>query len=52
MLYNSDSLRYGGSGAIKKYIYNTTKSFSHGKEYSITFDIPKLTCIYLKKINP
>lgn len=51
LIFNSDSARYGGSGAIKKYIFTTTKSFSHGKEYSIEFDFPKLTCVYLKKIN-
>lgn len=51
LIFNSDSTRYGGSGAMKKYIFNTTKKFSHGKEYSIVFDLPKLTCIYLKKIN-
>ena len=51
LVYNSDSVRYGGNGAIKKRIYNTEKSFSHGKEWSIAFDLPKLTCVYLKKIN-
>ncbi len=51
VIYNSDSVRYGGEGKLKKYIFNTTKTFSHGKEYSIQFDIPKLTCVYLKKIN-
>ena len=51
LIYNSDSRRYGGSGAMRKYIFNTSKSFSHGKEYSISFDLPKLTCVYLKKIN-
>lgn len=51
VIYNSDSVRYGGSGAMKKHIFTTTKSFSHGKEYSIGFDLPKLTCVYLKKIN-
>ena len=50
-IYNSDSVRYGGSGALKKYIFQTEKTFSHGKEYSIGFDLPKLTCVYLKKIN-
>ena len=51
MIFNSDALRFGGSGRVKKYIYTTTKSYSHGKEYSIKFDLPKLTCVYLKKIN-
>ena len=52
LLYNSDSIRYGGSGVVKKYIYNTSKYFSHGKENAICFDLPKLTCLYLKKIVP
>ena len=51
VIYNSDSIRYGGSGACKKQIYYTKKTPSHGKEQSITFDLPKLTCVYLKKIN-
>ncbi len=51
VIFNSDSVRYGGSGKMQKRIFNTKKSFSHGKEYSIEFDLPKLTCVYLKKIN-
>ncbi len=51
VIFNTDSTRYGGSGAMRKTIFNTTKSFSHGKETSITFNLPKLTCVYLKKIN-
>ncbi len=51
LIYNSDSVRYGGSGKIKKYIYTTTKYFSHGKENAICFTLPKFSCIYLKKIN-
>ncbi len=51
LVFNSDSVRYGGSGQMKKYIFNTEKSYRHGKEYSIGFDLPKLTCVYLKKIN-
>ena len=51
VIYNSDSARYGGSGSCKKHVYNTTTTPSHGKEHSILFDLPKLTCVYLKKIN-
>ena len=51
MIFNSDAKRYGGGGTLRKYIFNTTKTYSHGKEYSIEFDLPKLTCVYLKKIN-
>lgn len=51
VIFNSDSTYYGGNSVSKKQIYNTENTSSHGKEYSITFDIPKLTCVYLKKIN-
>ena len=51
VVFNSDSVRYGGNGKIRKRVYKTEKSFSHGKEYSIGFNLPKLTCVYLKKIN-
>lgn len=51
MLFNTDSIRYGGGGTLKKRVFNTAKSYSHGKEYSIEFNIPKLTCVILQKIN-
>ena len=50
VVYSSDRIRYGGSGRLKKHIFNTQRAYSHGKEYSIQFDLPKLTCVYLKKI--
>ena len=50
LIFNSDAERYGGSGTIRKTIFNTEKTYSHGKEHSIQFDLPKLTCVYLKKI--
>ncbi len=50
VVFNTDSVRYGGSGKMQKRIFNTKKAFSHGKEYSIEFDLPKMTCLYLKKI--
>ncbi len=49
--FNSDFAKYGGSGTMKKRIFITTKTPSHGKEYSIKFNLPKLTCVYLTKIN-
>ena len=49
--FNSDAAMFGGSGKERKRIYYTAKSPSHGKEYSICFNIPKLTCVYLTKIN-
>ena len=50
VIFNSDAVRFGGNGTVKKRVFKTEKSYSHGKEYSIGFDIPKLTCVYLKKI--
>ncbi|MBQ7831517.1 MAG: 1,4-alpha-glucan branching protein GlgB [Clostridia bacterium] len=49
VVFNTDSSRFGGSGNVKQRIYHTEQSYSHGKEHSITFDLPKLTCVYLKK---
>ncbi len=51
VVFNTDSTRFGGTGAMRKTIFNTKKSFSHGKENSISFTLPKLTCVFLKKIN-
>ncbi|MBQ7913594.1 MAG: 1,4-alpha-glucan branching protein GlgB [Clostridia bacterium] len=51
VIFNSDAVRFGGSGAIRKHVFHTSKTFSHGKENSITFDLPKLTCVYLIKTH-
>lgn len=51
VIFNTDSVRYGGTGAFRKRIFNTKKSYSHGKDDSIEFNLPKLTCVYLEKIN-
>ena len=51
VIFNTDLIRYGGYGTVKKYIYQTKKAYSHGKEDSIQFDLPKLTCVYLKQIK-
>ena len=51
VIYNTDSVRFGGSGSLRKQVFQTEKAFSHGKEYSIKFDLPKLTCVYLIKTN-
>lgn len=51
VIYNTDSVCYGGRGEFRKQVFHTEKAFSHGKEYSIKFDLPKLTCVYLIKIN-
>ena len=51
VIFNSDAVRFGGSGMIRKHVFHTDKAFSHGKENSITFDLPKLTCVYLIKTH-
>ena len=50
IVFNTDAERYGGSGTMNKTVFNTEKSYSHGREYSIEFNLPKMTCVYLKKI--
>ena len=51
VVFNTDSKVFGGDGKINKRIYKTVKKSSQGKENSIFIDIPKLTCVYLKKVN-
>ena len=50
VVFNTDHPKYGGSGEMKKRIFNTERKPSHGREYSIKIDMPKLTCLYLQKI--
>ena len=49
VLFNSNRTIFGGTGAFKNRVLKTKKTYSHGKEYSIKFDLPKLTCVYLIK---
>lgn len=49
VVFNSDDTKYGGRGAMKKRIIKTRNKPSHNKDHSIRIDIPKLTCLYLKK---
>ena len=51
VLFNTDAVAFGGTGQLKKRIYNTQKKPSHGKEYSIEIELPKLSCVYLEKIQ-
>ncbi len=51
IVFNSDAKSFGGDGKIKKRIFKTVNKSSQDKEYSIFVDIPKLSCIYLKKQN-
>ena len=49
VLFNTDLPAYGGSGQLKKRVFQTQKKPSHGKEYSISIELPALTCVYLEK---
>ena len=49
LIFNSDRVKFGGEGKLRRRIFKTEKRLSHGKEYSLTLDIPKLTCLYFIK---
>ena len=51
VVFNSDCKMFGGDGKFKKRIYKTVNKSGQGKDKSIIVDIPKLSCLYLKKIN-
>ncbi len=48
IVFNSDEVKYGGKGKIKKKVYQSTKG-RNDKKLGFYIDIPKLTCIYLEK---
>lgn len=50
-VFDSDAVRFGGEGKFKKRFLTTKKHPSHGKDNSITLDIPKLSCLYFIKEN-
>ncbi len=49
LILNSDLKKYGGTGAVRKKIYLTTKKFAHGSEYSINVRLPELTAMYFRR---
>ncbi len=51
LVFNTDKKSFGGEGKLKKFIFKTVNQTSQGKENSIFIDVPKLSCLYLKKIN-
>ncbi len=51
LVFNTDDKEFGGSGKLRKKIYKTVKQSGNGKEYSITVNIPKLSCLYMIKEN-
>ena len=48
--FNSDDIKYGGSGTLKKKVYTSTKSRKDGVE-GFNINLPKLTAVYIEKIN-
>lgn len=49
LILDTDKKAFGGEGKFRKRILKTKKISSHGKDYSITLDIPKLACMYFIK---
>lgn len=49
IILNTDEKSFGGEGTLKKKVFFTKKIAGHGKENSLTLDIPKLACLYLIK---
>ena len=48
-VFDTDSALYGGSGKVKKRIYNAEKIAANNKETSIGVDMPPLSCKYLAR---
>ena len=49
VVLNTDDKAFGGEGKLRKKVFSTRKQTSHGKAYSVSLDIPRLTCMYLIK---
>lgn len=49
LVLNTDEKSFGGEGTLRKKVFSTKKIASHGKENSLTLDIPKLACLYFIK---
>ncbi len=47
IVFCSDDKRFGGDGKVRRKTLKTEKKFSHGKEYSLHLELPKLTTVYL-----
>lgn len=50
LILNSDEKKYGGSGTLKGKTFRTVKRKAHGRNDSISFDLPKFTGLYFEKI--
>ena len=51
VIINSDDKKFGGAGSFTKKKLSATKKSAHGREYSISINLPTFTGIYFKKIN-
>ncbi|MBD5632380.1 MAG: 1,4-alpha-glucan branching protein GlgB [Clostridia bacterium] len=49
LVLNTDDKAFGGTGKIKKQIYLTKKQQGTAKEYYLSVNIPRLTCMYFIK---
>ncbi len=47
-IFNSDELKYGGSGVLNQALMNTSPVKYHGKDYSVAFTLPPLAVSILK----
>ena len=47
IVFNTDDVKYGGDGKLRKKVFAAVARPSHGKQYSIPIDMPALTCLYL-----
>ncbi len=51
IIFNTDSKKFGGEGKIRKRVIYSGKQTGQNGEPMIFVDVPKLTCMYLKKEN-
>lgn len=49
LVLNTDDKAFGGSGKIRKKVYLTEKQTGGNGGYYVKINIPRLTCMYLKK---
>ncbi len=47
IVFSSDDTKFGGEGKLNKKVLTAVKRPSHGKEYSVPINVPKLCCLYL-----
>ena len=50
LLLNSDDKKFGGSGKMRKKVFNAKRNYNGGKKYKIELNLPALSFIYLKKV--